>query len=32
MTFVNRMAVCDDISNDKTFSRSLNNNCMIILK
>ena len=31
MTFVNSMAVCDDISNDKTFSSSLNN-CMKILK
>ena len=32
MTFVNSMAVCDDdISNDKTFSPSLNN-CMKILK
>ena len=29
MTFVNSMAVCDDISNDETFSRSLNN-CMTI--
>lgn len=29
MTFVNSMAVCDDISNDS--SRSLNN-CMKILK
>ena len=29
MTFVNSMAVCDDISNDETFSCSLNN-CMAI--